>query len=74
MQTPTTQVEKRLSLGAFDVEIFRRRLLEILMESGVDARSPFLAPLYKMIDDDVQWYLANQPNCAPAPAEPAAVR
>ena len=74
MQTPTTQVDQRLTLGAFDVEGFRRRLLEILMDSGVDGRSPYLAPLYKMIDDDVQWYLANQPRAAAVPAEPAAAR
>lgn len=42
-----------------DVEGFRRRLVENLVESGVDPRSPYLAPLYKMIDDDVSWYIAS---------------
>lgn len=47
----------RLALEDFDRDRFRERLVEALVASGLDAKSSFLPPLFKMIDDTVGWYI-----------------
>lgn len=63
-----TESDPSLSLEKMNIDLFRRRLVEVLLESGIDARSPHLTPLFKMIDDDVQWFRAALRARAPADA------